>query len=56
MGVEAPDTDGILPDVIRRHRVKNPIDVVILEVCRVLAMSDVEAYEEVHPVLTYGGK
>ena len=55
-GVEAPDTDGIIPDVIKRHRVKNPVDVVILEVCRLLAMSDVEACEEVLPVLTYGGE
>jgi hypothetical protein len=53
-GMEAPDTDGIISDVLKRHGVKRPIDVVILEVCRLLAMSDVEAYEEVLPVLTFG--
>jgi hypothetical protein len=54
--MEAPDTDGIISDVLKRHGVKRPIDVVILELCRLLAMSDVEAYEEVQPRLTYGGK
>ena len=47
--MEAPDTDGITSDVLKRHGVKHPIDVVILELCRLLAMSDVEAYEEVQP-------
>ena len=55
-GMEAPDTDGIISDVLKRHGVKRPIDVVILELCRLLAMSDVEAYEEVQPRLTFGGK
>jgi hypothetical protein len=57
-GMEAPDTDGIIASVVKRHAVKQPIDVVVLEVCRLLAMSDVEAYEEVvgASALTLGGQ
>ena len=57
-GMEAPDRDGIIYSVLKRHGVKHPIDVVVLEVCRLLAMSDVEAYEEVvgASALTLGGQ
>ena len=55
-GTEAPDTSGITPDVIKRHKVKSQIDVVILELCRLLTMSDVDARDEVVSCeLTLGG-
>ena len=56
--MEAPDRDGITSSVIKKHSVKNPIDVVVLEVCRLLALTDVEAYQEIiaASALTLGGK